>query len=360
MKLPHRHLAAIILAGGLLLTGCSGDPTASDDGQPESTATGEQTPPPVDAAEASGGTCDTTVVADAENGATGDEAASLEALEGVGVSDDPELAPTVTFEAPLAVGVEVTRVVVEGSGDPIAEGDLVTIHYLVCDTTTGEKLYSTWGETPATDSPETYILSPANLGAVLTETLDGAATGSQVLWAQPGLSAEESGSGSAVNGFIYALTVTDSTSVPDSASGTEVTPTDDSLPVVTFVDGKPAVEVPESFTDPSELVVQPLIEGEGEPVEAGQNVMVKYTGWLTDGTQFDSSWDREPPQDVFGFQAGAGNVIQGWDEGVIGTPVGSRVLLVIPSELGYGPTGAGEDIPPDATLVFVVDVLAAS
>lgn len=359
MKLPTRRLAALFLAGGLLLTGCSDDPETIDTETPTSSDAGEESPP-FDVADASGGECEATVDEDAQADTTADEAASTEALGAVGLSDDPHLAPTVTFDAPLSVGTEVTRAVVEGTGDTISAGDLVTMHYVVCDTATGEKLYSTWGETPDMDAPETYVLSADNLGEVLTATLDGAAVGTQVLWAQPGYSAEESGTGSAISGFMYALTVTESAPVADEASGTEVAPTDASLPLITFVEGKPAVEVPDSFTDPSELVVQPLIEGEGDPVEAGQNVMVKYTGWLTDGTQFDSSWDREAPQDVFGFQAGAGNVIQGWDEGVIGAPVGSRVLLVIPSEMGYGPAGAGEDIPGDATLIFVVDILAAS
>lgn len=69
--------------------------------------------------------------------------------------------------------------------------------------------------------------------------------------------------------------------------------------------------------------------------------MVKYTGWLTDGTQFDSSWDRESPDDVLTFQAGVGGVIQGWDDGIVGQKVGSRVLLVVPSDLGYGEDAAG-------------------
>jgi peptidylprolyl isomerase len=105
-------------------------------------------------------------------------------------------------------------------------------------------------------------------------------------------------------------------------------------------------------------VVQPLIEGTGAAVEEGQSVVVKYTGWLTDGTQFDSSWDREAPDDVLTFQAGVGGVIQGWDDGIVGQKVGSRVLLVVPSDLGYGEDGSGS-IPANATLIFVVDILAA-
>jgi FKBP-type peptidyl-prolyl cis-trans isomerase FkpA len=93
--------------------------------------------------------------------------------------------------------------------------------------------------------------------------------------------------------------------------------------------------------------------GSGAEAAAGQRVTVHYTGWLTDGRQFDSSRDRGDP---FRFNLGAGQVIRGWDEGVAGMRVGGRRTLVIPPDLGYGARGVGP-IPPNATLVFAVELL---
>ncbi len=109
----------------------------------------------------------------------------------------------------------------------------------------------------------------------------------------------------------------------------------------------------ERMTD-SGLKIEDLVVGEGEPAEAGKTVAVHYTGWLTDGTKFDSSKDRGDP---FRFPLGGNRVIRGWDEGVQGMQVGGTRKLTIPPELGYGARGAGGVIPPNATLVFEVELL---
>ena len=110
-------------------------------------------------------------------------------------------------------------------------------------------------------------------------------------------------------------------------------------------------------TMPSGLIIDDVTVGSGDEASAGQRVTVHYTGWLTDGKKFDSSKDRDEP---FVFPLGGGRVIRGWDEGVQGMKVGGTRKLTIPPDLGYGARGAGGVIPPNATLVFEVELLATS
>jgi FKBP-type peptidyl-prolyl cis-trans isomerase len=104
----------------------------------------------------------------------------------------------------------------------------------------------------------------------------------------------------------------------------------------------------------SGLQIVEILDGTGPEARSGQEVTVHYTGWLTNGTKFDSSRDRGEP---FTFGLGRGQVIRGWDEGVAGMKVGGRRRLVIPPDLGYGSRGAGAVIPAGATLLFNVELL---
>jgi FKBP-type peptidyl-prolyl cis-trans isomerase len=103
------------------------------------------------------------------------------------------------------------------------------------------------------------------------------------------------------------------------------------------------------------LKIEDLVVGTGAAAKAGDQVSVHYTGWLTDGTKFDSSLDRGEP---FAFTLGQGQVIEGWDKGVEGMKVGGKRKLTIPPDMAYGDQGAGEVIPPNAVLVFEVELLA--
>jgi peptidylprolyl isomerase len=111
---------------------------------------------------------------------------------------------------------------------------------------------------------------------------------------------------------------------------------------------------PTVITTDSGLQYVDIEEGTGATPQSGQTVVVHYTGTLQDGTKFDSSRDRDRP---FSFRLGAGQVIRGWDEGISTMKVGGRRQLIIPPELGYGARGAGGVIPPNATLIFDVELL---
>ena len=116
----------------------------------------------------------------------------------------------------------------------------------------------------------------------------------------------------------------------------------------------------ETITTPTGLKYQDEVVGTGPSPKAGQQVTVQYTGWLDEGgkkgKKFDSSRDRNQP---FSFTIGAGQVIQGWDQGVMTMKTGGKRTLIIPPELGYGARGAGGVIPPNATLIFDVELLGA-
>lgn len=135
---------------------------------------------------------------------------------------------------------------------------------------------------------------------------------------------------------------------------TSTEPTAAESPGTAAAKTKPEVEVPKG-APPKQLVVEDLEPGSGEEAESGDQVTVQYVGVnYKSGKEFDASWDRGEP---FTFTLGAGEVIPGWDQGVEGMRVGGRRELIIPPSLGYGSTGSPPVIPPDETLVFVVDLV---
>jgi peptidylprolyl isomerase len=124
--------------------------------------------------------------------------------------------------------------------------------------------------------------------------------------------------------------------------------------ISTNLDEKPAIPKP-AGDPPAELVKEDVVKGKGKAAKKGDTVTVQYVGVnFSTGDQFDASWDNGQP---FSFPLGAGQVIPGWDEGVKGMKVGGRRTLIIPPEMGYGAQGSPPAIPPNETLVFVVDLL---
>ena len=131
--------------------------------------------------------------------------------------------------------------------------------------------------------------------------------------------------------------------------------TDATLPQITrAANGAPSVDFA-GAVKPDGLVVEVLETGDGPEVTEGQSITVHYAGWLWDGAKFDASWDRGEP---ISFGLARGSLIEGWVDGLAGVPVGSKVLLSVPPEKGYGHRSMGP-IPGGSTLVFAIDILAA-
>jgi len=305
------------VASMLILAGCAGSES------------GESSTPSPSASEAA--------APDAQPEATAEDVAALEAVTVEGAAGSE---PTLGFEQPFTVSAAVARVLEEGTGAALEEGQMLSMNFVQVNGEDGSTLGSTYGAAPAQ-----LTLGDPQVFSALTDALTGQAVGVRLLFAAPG----QEGS------TIMALEVSDAKTIPTRAEGQAVAPAA-GLPTVTLAEnGAPSIE-PVAGDPPADLVVQPLITGTGPAVASGQSVTFQYSGWLWDGTPFDSSWDAGSP---FTTTLGAGQVIPGWDQGLVGQTVGSQVLLVIPPALGYGDQETGS-IPPNSTLVFVVDILAAS
>ena len=161
-----------------------------------------------------------------------------------------------------------------------------------------------------------------------------------------------------VNGQKQATIATENSSMTQTATQTtEASPSDiasEPASSTTASAEETDSDMEEVITTDSGLQYVKLVEGDGATPQTGQTVYVHYTGTLEDGTKFDSSRDRNRP---FSFPLGTGRVIKGWDEGVALMKVGDRFKLIIPPDLGYGSRGAGGVIPPNATLIFDVELL---
>lgn len=263
-------------------------------------------------------------------------------LSEIQVSGEFDKKPTVTFETAFVGDAEDHLVVIPGTGADIKAGQRVTVDYVAINGNDGKELDSTYGQTQ-----QKIILDDKSLLKPVYDAIVGQKVGVRVL-----ASANITDRLGAWSLFVFDVVAT--ADVPTSASGTPVTP-DPSLPVVTVQDGVPTI-TPPTGTPPTTLVSQVLIKGSGPAITAGQTVLMQYTGmiWAT-GRIFDSSWGSGAVE----FPVGTGQVIPGFDEGLVGQTLGSRVLLVIPPDKGYGSEGnAQAGISGTDTLVFVVDLLA--
>lgn len=312
MPTTRMSVAAAALLGCFILAGCGGTSSSSD---PSAT-----TPP-----------------APPDEATSQDDAAALEAVT---LQAEPGEEPDLDFDAPLQISGPAARLVEAGEGEALEEGHLLTMEAYGVSGEDGSAQESTYDA-----EPQSLMLGDPGVLPQLTDVLINAQVGARALVAAP------DGAGGMT---VLALEIVEASEVPERAEGEAVEPAED-LPAVTLDDdGVPSVE-PLDEAEPEELLVQPLLEGDGEEVAEGDTISVHYSGWLWDGTAFDSSWESGTPLQV---TVGAGQVIDGWDSGLQGQPVGSQVMLVVPPDQGYGDQETGE-IPPDSTLVFVVDILHA-
>ncbi|MBA8795256.1 peptidylprolyl isomerase [Friedmanniella endophytica] len=258
--------------------------------------------------------------------------------------------PKVTFKHPFAIDKTQTKVLSQGSGATVTDTANVSVNYVGIDGRTGKTFDSSFarGGTPIT-FPLAQVIQGFKKGLV------GQKQGSRVLIAMTGADGYDSSGGNAQAGInvgdtlLFVVDITETTL--NAPAGQTITPTRSDLPTVTGGTGTPTVTIPKT-NPPSGLVVQPLIKGTGTKVKAGDTVTVRYT-WLTwsNGKVIESNYGQAPQDAALTSQ------IQGWQKGLPGQTVGSRVLLVVPPSEGYPNGNASPEIAKNETLVFVVDIL---
>lgn len=277
-----------------------------------------------------------------------DTVKGLRQIAGVSATGELGKKPTVSVPKGTTVENNAYAVLQQGDGETIEEGDRVCAQGIMIDAKDASEVADTWTD----NTPDCSInLTADNLKQVpLYNVIVGQKLNASVAFGS------NDGSG---HSYILVYTFISKSRDLTRAEGDEVADVPADLPKVTRAkDGKPSIEIPKGYKPGDSLVAQPLIKGKGKEVTDHNTVVVKYTGWLTDGTQFDSSWDRGSTLDADTYSGGSHTVIDGWQQGMVGQTVGSQVLLVIPPSLGYGDTKQGS-IPANSTLIFVVDILAA-
>ena len=256
--------------------------------------------------------------------------------------------PTVSFKTPMTVEDNSYVVLQKGDGAQIEDGDRVCSQGIAISVKDGTELASSWEK----NTPDcSLVLEKGTVSDAYYELLKGRKLNTTIAY---GVNDSNSNGTS----YIMALTYVSKSKDLTKATGDEVTDIPSDLPKVTRAkNGKPSINM-NGYKGSSKLVSQALIKGKGKKVTNNNTIKVKYTGWLLDGTQFDSSWDKNTTLEADTYSGGNHQVIEGWQQAMVGQTIGSQVLMVIPPNLGYGDTAQGS-IPANSTLIFVVDILAA-
>lgn len=277
--------------------------------------------------------------------------------------------PKVEYDGRVVRTETEEQVLVEGDGPVVEEGGAAFLHFYIGNGYTGEKAASTWEKQPGQKElhPQ-YVVDGGGTLEPLRRAMVGKAVGSRVLvLASPedaygGQGQPDFGIGNQ-DSVVFVVDVVDK--ALEAPEGTEK-PLPPGLPSVVEEDGKvTGLDFSEAGEPGSGLRVVPLVQGTGEKVRAGAPVALRYLGQVWDGKEpFDENFTAEFPGmtnpqtgQVDPAVFGSGGFIAGWDEGIPGQRIGSRLMLVVPPDKGYGRKDQGKDIPPNATLVFVVDLL---
>ena len=269
--------------------------------------------------------------------------------------------PSVTIPKQEPTGTLAVKTLIQGTGPTITKSDLFLSNFTiyVWSGTTNKLLDSTYSSSPQ--------VLPASLLPGIQSAVTGKKVGSRVLVVVPpkqgyGTSGNSQLGVTGSDTLVFVMDLIQKySSGTVSASGTKVSSGGGDLPTVSAAQGSaPKVTIPKGVTPPTTLVSKTLIKGSGPVVTKGEYLVAQYTGvnWRT-GSVFDSSWERSLP---YSFKIGASpsQVIPGWDQGLVGQTVGSRVLLVIPPKDAYGSAGQSQaGIKGTDTLVFVVDIISA-
>ena len=269
--------------------------------------------------------------------------------------------PSVTIPKQKPTGTLAVKILIQGNGPTITKSDLFLSNFTiyVWSGNTNKLLDSTYSSSPQ--------VLPASLLPGIQSAVTGKKVGSRVLVVVPpkegyGTSGNSQLGVTGSDTLVFVMDLIQKySSGTVSASGTKVSSGGGDLPTVSAAQGSaPKVTIPKGVTPPTALVSKTLIKGSGPVVTKGEFVVAQYTGvnWRT-GSVFDSSWQRSLP---YSFKIGAtpSQVIPGWDQGLVGQTVGSRVLLVVPPKEAYGSAGQSQaGIKGTDTLVFVVDIISA-
>ncbi|RKE22770.1 FKBP-type peptidyl-prolyl cis-trans isomerase [Streptomyces sp. TLI_171] len=274
------------------------------------------------------------------------------------VSGDFGSKATITLPSEQPGGQFVVSVVTEGSGPTVNKNDWVTVNYTAKDWTTGKDLSSSYD---SGGKPQIYQAGTGQLVPAFDQSVVGKKVGSRLLVVAPPAAGFGSQGSTALgvgkdDTVVFVLDIVQAVPQDSTISGQLTQPPATSPQVTDNGKAAPTITIPSGQQPPTDLQTYVLVKGDGPEVKTGQTLVVQYTGvtWA-DGKQFDSSWNHGGAQ---ALQVGTGSLIKGWDQGLVGQTVGSRVMLVVPPSLGYGDQASGS-IPANSTLVFVIDILEA-